>query len=208
MGQYQSRMAPPLEPGALPPPAPGNWPTVIGVIAIVYASFGILSAIWAMIAPFIMSAMASAMPAEAGKQMAASMAGVQKWMGLNVASNALNLAAATVLLLAGIGLLRRRGWSRSVAIVWAVFKMAFAVLAAVVGYLIAVEQMAVMQQQMQSKGGTAMPVGFMQAFLPLGIGISIVIGWAFPIFMLVWMGRGSIRSEVAGWETAPAEQPG
>jgi hypothetical protein len=208
MGQYQSRMAPPLEPGALPPPAPGNWPTVIGVIAIVYASFGILGAIWALIAPFMMSAMTSMMPAEPSKQMAASMAGVQKWMGLSAASNALNLAGAAVLLLAGIGLLRRRGWSRSVAIVWAVFKMAFAVLAAVVGYLIAIEQMAVMQQQMQSKGGAAMPVGFMQAFLPLGIGISIAVGWAFPIFMLVWMGRGRVRAEVAGWETASAGPPG
>ena len=181
---------------ALPPEKPSSWPSVIGAIAVVFGVLGTLGGLWGVVGPYFMRAMMSAMPPMPANQ-TATLAVMQKWQTWTIAASLLGLPLAVVLLTGGIGLLRRRAWARPTCQGWAIFKILVVVATSTVGSLIQRDTFAAMSQA--DPNMPAMVTGVGESMAVVGLVIGVAWGWALPVFMLIWLARGKIKNEIAGW---------
>ncbi len=185
-------MTPPSEVGELPA-KPSGWPTAIGAISIIFGSLGVLcygcGAGWTMMTPMLVGGM----PAD---QRPPTPQGVQLFVQIfqQCAASGLGLW----MLIAGIGLTRRRSWSRAHLIGWSVGKILLVLVGMLVTVLFVgemVEQFNAQLEQanVQFRVTTAMVVGL--------VAITQVWFLIWPVFLLIWFGRGSVKDEVAAWAT-------
>ncbi len=201
-------MTPPVEPGEIPH-RPSAWPMVIGVIAIIFGSLAILQGCFGAVSSLFMSSLSGLMPTEQATMLDA-MEGLKPWM---IIGAVLTLALGILLLVAGIGLVRRRAWSPTACMVWAGIKMVFVVGNTILADMAQQAQFEVMQEMMQQDPNmpAAMPAmmgSFMQVFGVFTIVLGILWGWALPVFLLSWFSRSKVNSEVAGWQHPPDLHPG
>ncbi len=183
---------------------PSQWPTVIGVLAIIFGAFEVLGGCVGIVSPWVMSAMAAALPEEQSLGMAA-MVEWGRWM---VASSLAGLGIGVLLLLGGVNLMRRRPRGRTMCMTWALLRIPVVVLGLAVGYLMQRDHLVAMQEMFASDPSvpaamSAMFGRFMQAGVLAGSVIGLLWGWALPIFMLIWFSRGKIKTEVAAWSGGP-----
>ncbi len=178
-------VAPPTRPDAMPVrETRSTWPTVLGVLAIILGGLGILSCAWLMVptAPGIESD-----PQPSGGVLEAYQA----------ASDPVWLGISAVQLVGGIGLIRRRRWSRTVLQVWAVLTLVVAIVHAVLVPDMLAETMA--QQQSGSSGGPGAAPGAFEIVFYVFVLAGMLFSAAPPVFVLIWFGRQKIRDEVAAW---------
>ncbi len=203
----QAPSMPPLSDPAEVPPSPSTWPTAIGVIAIVLGGLGALGGCVGAFSPLFMGMIQSIVP----EGQVTGLEGMLDWAVWLVAVSIVSMLIAVLLLVAGIGITKRRAWGPKVALVWAGLKMIFVIVHSVAGYLIQIAQFEAMQEAMANDQN--MPAGMgafmgslMQAFGIFGLLIGVLWGWALPVFLFIWFARKKIRTETATW-AAPTEQP-
>ncbi len=201
-----------LTPPTLPTPAlqqhprrPSQWPTVIGVLAIIFGALEVLGGCVGIVSPWFMSAMAAALPEEQSLGMAA-MVEWGRWM---VAGSLAGLGLGVLLLLGGVSLMQRRPRGRTMCLTWAALRMPVVVFGLVVGYLMQQDHLVAMQEMFASDPNvpaamSAMFGRFMQVAAVLASVIGLLWGWALPVFMLIWFSRGKIKTDVAAWSGGPA----
>ncbi len=200
MSETAASSSPPPEPPIAPPTAPGvivlsrppsSWPTILGVIAIVFGCLGMLQGVLTLFTRMTMD-FASGI---AGDQ--PQFAVVRKWMPWTIGMGVAGGVIAAILLFAGIQLIRRKPASAGLIRGWAIIKIIYALPATGVGLIMQLEQAAAVSQQ----------AGVAGAFAPgslsiIGVGSSIVGGlWllAFPVFVLFWFRRDAVREEIGRW---------
>lgn len=190
--------------------APSSWPTWYGVIAIVFGSLLVLGSccgtIWMFAMPAVMSRMA-------GMEMG-EMPAVMKWVTLTDAP--VSFVLATLMVFGGIRLLRRRQSGRTLLMRYAIARIVLAVPLLAAGYLMlqpSVEMGASMARaqidmmrkqspsakippQLEEAASQDAPTALNYAMLFGGA----VLGLAFPLAIVLWMGGGPVKDEVARWE--------
>ena len=203
-GEQAPSMTPPSDPGEL---LPSTWPTAIGVIAIVLGGVGALGGCLGAFLPLFFDLIRRIVP----EGQVTGLEGMMDWVVWIVAVSIAAMLIAVLLLVAGIGITKRRAWGPKVALVWAGLKMIFVIVHSVAGYLIQIAQFEAMQEAMANDQN--MPAGMgafmgslMQAFGIFGLLIGVLWGWALPVFLFIWFARKKIRTETAGW-AAPTEPP-
>ncbi len=202
--EQASGITPPSDPGEVPP---STWPTVIGVITIVFGGLGALGGCFGAFAPFFIGMMQSMVP----EDQVTGLEGMMDWGVWMVALAMAGMLMAVLLLVAGIGITKRHAWGPKTALVWAPLKMIFVVLNSVVAYQIQIAQFEAMQEAMANDPNVPAGMGafrgsMMQALGIFGVLISVLWGWALPVFLFIWFSRKKIRTETAGW-AAPTEPP-
>ena len=193
--QPATPMAPPTDTDA-PEAKPPSWPTVIGVIAIVFGSLGIFQGCAGLASPFI-TRMALSNPDALPPQSRAQLEVTQQFVLYNSISAIFVLGLAVVLLIAGIGLVRRRAWGRTAILCWAGGKIIYSIPAALLGYVIMRATLAAMKEA----GGGALTgfMGFLAKLGAAGLACSIIWTWALPVFCIIWMVRAPVKTEVERW---------
>jgi hypothetical protein len=187
------RSAPPTVPGALPPPRTA-WPTVLGIIGIVFGALAILGCLWGLVAPFVMGGIMTGAAASGSQQDQAIAQAFRDTAPMQVLSSGLQLVAAVLLLVSGVGLSMRRRWSAKWMVIWAIVKMIVVLIAAYLGMLV---QRRMMQAASPQTG--APNAAMMSMFTGFGLLVMVVWGWILPTFVLIWFQRRKIKDEVAGW---------
>lgn len=200
-----SSMSPPTIPGPIEMgEAPSQWPKVIGVLAIV---FGVLGAIGGLCAGLgalstdILKKIMSMAPQQPGVDQTAQLDVAAQYQGLSLLNAFATVSIAVLLIFGGAQLLKRQSVSRTTLLVWAVVKIVAVVAGSVLAFVIQQKQMELAIQQMNA-GSTTAPIpaaGIMKLIGAFGIGIAVLWGWALPVFLLIWLNRGKIKQEVAGW---------
>ncbi|MCH8211846.1 MAG: hypothetical protein IIB99_10820, partial [Planctomycetes bacterium] len=99
-------MTPPTDAGAIPP-KPSSWPMVIGVIATILGSLAVLGGCFGLVSSLFLDQFMSLVPQGEAGEMASALDGLKPAL---IISGALTMVLAIVLLIGGIGLLRRRSW--------------------------------------------------------------------------------------------------
>lgn len=203
---YGPSMTPPIPPtepfGYVPIASRPSWPKVIGIISIVLGSLGTLQGCSTALSPFFLPFAADfmrAMPPQAQNPGVDSLTVAQKWLPWTVTQGLLSLAVAILLLVSGIGLLQRRPWGVSASRVWAVIKILLAAFVGVLTYYIVGDQVEAMRN---APNMPPMPQGF---FAFIGIWstvLGLLLGWAYPVFMLIWLGRRTVCEECRLWNQA------
>ena len=181
-----------------------SWPTVVGTISIVLGALGILmygccGMLGAVLGPMMIG---MAPPGEIDEVTKAQMDALRQYMPYTLVLGVAATALAVLLLISGIGLVRRRSWCVKSHVTWAIARLVFAIPHSAVSYVMN-KQMFESMQQASSTSGAPMPPGLATIMASAGI-IGVVIGlvWAalWPGFVLFWFNRATIREEVAMWD--------
>lgn len=171
------------------PASRSTWPTVVGVVSIVFGGLGVVGAI---ATPFT----AGMAPPDANMPPPPEGAA----LFIQGAQNCLALILAVVLLTGGIGLLQRRGWSRPTLMGWSIAKLILVAIGIVVGFLGGgAAQIEQMNQQFADAG---MDFAVSQGMVITATIVSAIWFAAWPIFLLIWFSRGTIKNEVDAWREA------
>ena len=178
--------APPTVRDEIPVPrVEPKWPLVLGIIAVIFGGGGVLIYAWGILSMLLMRDFF-----QAGAMLP------EKFTLLNIASSALNLIPAALLLPAGIGLIRWRRWGVRLTKLWAAVKIPLAVVAAWLSYMLQEAMLSSISQQGPGMPGFSQMRGVMLAF---AVGFPLLWGWALPVFMLIFLSRPRVREQVADW---------
>ena len=184
-------------PPVLDPPAPrsterSSWPGVIGTLICVFAGLGILQRVFGT----IFAAITPWLPLPPEVQLPHDL-----WLFTLVVS-IIGLPVSFIHLMAGIQTLRRKPSARRWVIILFVYVLVTLPPWLILQYMSFQHQMSVSQQQGGVPAGMG---GFMQGFgaFSMFMGAAFALGW--PIFLLIWYSRDSIREEMAAWGSPPAD---
>jgi hypothetical protein len=178
--------APPTQAGPLYRPQPGaGWPTVIGVIGIVFGAGALLMTVAGVAFSLMMRNAPNAppMPQFSGR-----------WLPWTIIMILITCGLAVLLLIAGIGIAKRLAWGPRIARVWAVFKILLVIASTIVGFQTQQAAIAAMKQNT----GPAPMLNF-RVLMEIGICFGLLWGWALPVFMLIWFARRSIKEQTSKW---------
>lgn len=172
---------------------PAAWPTVLGVLSLIFSVGGVFIGASTALQPLIMSFASSI----AGEQPAFAVA--RKWMYVSMGTGIVGGLIAIVLLVGAILLLRRNPVSIRILSVWAILKIIFALGSSVIATFMQLEQAQAIAGT--PTGGAPMPISAnaMSAISILGILMSLMWAMAFPFVLLVWFRRQTVRAEVQRW---------
>lgn len=192
---------PPMAPGPIPQAHPtSRWPKVIGIIAIVLGSLGALGGCVGMFGPMFADMIKEVAEGQAGTAATVvQMEVAAEWATWTVVQSICGLAVGVVLILAGVGLLKRRAWAPRATIAWAVLKMLLVIGASVGGYG---QAKALIDRMADDPNMQGLPQGvtaFGSIVATIVVGLGAVWGWALPVFMLIWFSRSKIKAETAQW---------
>lgn len=184
---------PPMQPGEVVPGSVASaWPTVLGILAIVFGGFGVLGGAWGVVLPFVADRLADIAP-----QMQPHVTLQREaWTGWRMVISISSILAASLLLFGGISLVRRRHRAASLLFIWSVVKVVL--ILAGVGLQFAIQPQAIDQAAAQLPnlpGGR----GLLYGGVAVGIACGLIFQLAGPVFLLVWFRRGVIKEEVATW---------
>lgn len=174
-----------------------SWPQAFGIIAIIV---GAMSGLIGLSSLLTMSMSQAFVPGTGQNEaLAAAMRESIRLQGMLGIAKAL---VAPVLIIGGIGLIRRRRWGVGAALVWSVLKMVIGIGAAVAGVQI---QRAVMSTMGAGASGPAAPAVPPPALFfgqVVGAAFPLVWEWAAPVFLLVWFMMPGVRATVREWNPA------
>ena len=186
-------MHPPMMPGINAAPR-SVWPSVLGIVAMVFGVLGTLQGGLGLLAPIFLGRFRTFVSSTA--QGADPLAGFDQHKTEMTISALLTIAAGTWLVAGAILLVQRMRAARIVLLSWAAIKMGVVVFGAWLGYIMNQAQFAAMQQS-----GTVPPgmTGMMGVMSAVGAVIGIAWGWCLPIFMIIWFMRPKVRRDIATW---------
>ncbi len=211
---------PPIVPGPLVNSQRSGWPSVIGVISIVFGVIGFIGGLWQsagmMIFRYMGTRMASntqggtstapsgtAAPSPFPFDFGGMFAAMGKWAPYLAVAHLLLAAVAVLLVISGAGIVGRRAWGRTWAIRWAILRLLGGLLVAVLTGFMQVAQFHSMAQSATSGSSGAPPAAFFTVAGPLFAVFTgaITLLWysAYPVFILIWMNQASVKSEIAAW---------
>lgn len=194
---------PPIEPAMLLPETPSSrWPTVIGIVSLVYALGGMLCALGIGVSSFFMEAMM------AMGGMKVFTPAIIKINGM--VSAVLLLVAGVVMLSGSIGTLRRKRGGPKLLRVWAVLRIVLLLVGVVATVLTAPAQIqfqrSVLEEQARrmKEAGRSMNTAeltdddiWRRTIIQVGIFSGV---WAvYPMFLGFYLSRRKITEEVASW---------
>jgi hypothetical protein len=181
------------------PPKQSTWPTVIGIIAIVFGSLAALQGCFGAVMSAIMRPLARKIEGSMPEGQATGMEAIVQFAPWLVAGSIVAVCLAVILLVGGVMVTRRRPGAVKVCLTWATLKMLYAVPYSLLQYHINKVQFEALQNDPNMPAGGAMT----RLFDMIGI-FAVVFGllwlWALPVFMFIWFGRSRIREEIAGWD--------
>jgi hypothetical protein len=193
--------APPTSAGPLPSAVRSPaWPTVIGVIAIVFGVLGAIGGLWGVVGLAVMRRFGFGLWAKVEVADA-----VRGWAAWTIPLSAVAAVLGLMLLAGGVGLLRRRRWARTALVRWASLKIPLVVASGMLGWLVQQQVWQTQSSVMAAGGGfpqTAVSSTAVAAFATFGLVLGTIWGWALPVFVLIWFARGPIKAQVSTWDTA------
>ena len=131
------------------------------------------------------------------EQRAATAQGLQ--LVIQITQMCMAFALSVWLLITGIGLVRRRPWARASAMGWSVAKVLLTLASTAAGLLYAQESVDQINDQM-SQGGQEPLFTMTMQIMYIIFAVTVVWFLIWPIFLLLWFSRESIKSEIKVWD--------
>jgi hypothetical protein len=173
-------------------PSRPAWPTVFGVLGVIYASLGLLGGCCTVAQPMFWPPYVEFLK-ETGAtqdmidQMNAGLPPI--WWA--IISGILSLVMATLLMVGSIRLLRRQPSGVRLCTIWSIITLGWTPIGIAVGVYF---QFAALQEM----EGPGMVGGL------IGGCVGLVIGLLLPVFMLIWFNRAESKAEIARWSSPDA----
>jgi hypothetical protein len=199
--------APPTEAGDfVPVTPPEGWPTVIGVLSIIFGALGIFGAGCGAVMLVAAPALVNLIPEgpERDEALASIQQGLQN-VPLQVGVQLIEFVLAIVLLVGGIQLIKRSRSAAKTLKVFAVGDLFSNTLVLIVGLIVARAQAAAMAENPDVQQMPQGVQGWVQAAGMIGAVVSWVLTAIWPVFLLLWFHRARIRESVDSWGDGPTD---
>lgn len=179
----------------MPPPPPSSWPTVVGVISIVWGSLSVLGGC-CMVGIFsTLTAMGPLLEDEMTQEELDDFQQLATLQGPLIALGVVQLMLAIYLIAGGISLSKHRPFGPRHLKMWAVLHLVYSIGSTVF----------MMTFDLSPDPETAPDpelARIEQISSTAGMICGLIVGLAWPVFTLIWFGREKIKAEVAQWDTA------
>ena len=180
-------LTPPTQ-AQLPPPRGSTWPTVVGIIGIIYSGMGLLGAFCGLAYPWILPWFVDLLRSvgvseQEVQEMEASIPPV----GWTVLASVVGLALVILLFVGALRLLRRQASGARLCALWSWMIIPWTIIATVITLVFQLNAPV-------PSGGPRQQIGTAIASV-----IGVVIGLVFPVFLVIWFLRPTIKSQVALW---------
>ena len=195
---------PPTQPGVLGIPVRGTkWPMIIGVLAIVLGVFNSVCNVCGVFAPVLQDSLEKLLPAGAMSEAKTE----ERWVPWVAGASGIALLLGIMEIIGGGGLMKRAPWSPRILRTWAVLAIVAAVASSAMYYKIESEKPSSFAVATSGPGATttfptSMPAQVEKAMLGVGMCMGTGFVIAFPVFVLIWLGRETIREEIRTWGAA------
>ncbi len=195
MNQYQQfppSPEPPLMYDSLPPPQ-SSWPKVIGIISIILGSMGLMCYGCNSLATLAQPWLADIAPPG---QRPVAVQGMQLVMSVIVACGTFLLSI--LLVIGGGGLTTRKYWSVGALKWWAILRIVLAFVSSIIGFVYIEKTIRDLNDQFAQQSIT-MPPTFTNSLMIMSIILGFLITLIWPVFLLIWFARSSVRREIESW---------
>ena len=194
---------PPVAPPGSQPGPPGGessaWQMPIGIISIVLGACGLIGGCATTLSPLLVPLFEEFASNVMPPGQPTGMEAIADNVGRTVAGGLLAIGAAGLLLFAGIGICKKRPWGPRLSVKWAIVKMIVVVVTLWLNWAI---QQATVDTMRQNPTGPQLGSAYFSVFLIGTIVVGLLWGWAYPIFMLIWMSRAKVRAQIRDTWTA------
>lgn len=169
------------------------WPTVIGIISIIFGVGGVLVSIYGALMFLIFDSVMGM-----GAQPEEMTHAVEKYVVWSSVSSALGIPIAALLLTGGILLLKKRPIAPTLLVWWSILRIFNGLMQAAIAAL-----MQSAQFEAIGSSGAGAPMAGMGQIIAI-VTLILSAGWAsaLPVFMLIWFSREKVRAVVASWRIA------
>jgi hypothetical protein len=187
---------------SLPPTLPGRlgsrgaevaWPTIVGLITMGLCGVQLLGAISGIIWPYMMQIMRTFVPS-----LSVMFAGMQKWAAITVWSSVVSSMVFMAGMVLGSMLHERRRPAR-LLFAWAIVALLYSLVMVAITMLMQFDNMQMMGRTLPKQGN---PFASSSATYMMTILTGLVqFFWQalLPGFLLVWLRRKSVRTEMERW---------
>lgn len=197
-------------PSMSPPTAPDpnvhaqrslNWPTVVGVITIVFGAGGVFFGVIGIITWSLLRGSAFFGP-QAGA--------MEKYAPAMIALQVVYVLLAALLLTGGILLVMKRRKAVVPLLIWSYCKIVYGAVYGVVNGLIQQESMQTVWTQSAAGPGAAPPpavqAGFTTGVMIGSVAFMLIWSAILPVFLIIWFARRRVKTDVAD-EFLPRAEP-
>lgn len=177
-----------------PPAMPSKVTKVFGIIHIIYAVLGMLSAIMGVVAMFALKAIVNQFDGQA-KELDQIMKAYEGVVAYSYLDMGVKLALGVILLVAGIGLLRKKSWSIGASMFWAVSR----IIVAVAMVFVMAEPTRVFQEEIKGIGGetNAQMQQMEQIIGTTGNIIGIIMVCAYPVLCMIFLSKKNVKQSLS-----------
>ena len=173
-----------------PPANPSKVAKVFGIIHLVYAAMGMMSAV-STVAMIFMLEKAVPMMGPAGKEVEMMVKLMKGMMSYAYLDMVVKLVFGVILLIAGIGLIKKKKWAAKLSVSWAVAR----VVAAIVMVLVMMGPTAKMTEKMAEMSGDIASDSLQLQNQIGGIGdiFTVIMIAIYPIVCIVFLSKSSVK---------------
>jgi len=194
-GQFSQ---PPTQPYApVVGPRPSSWPSVLGIMAIVWGALGTMNGCMGSLTPFLMSTFASFIP----KEQAGLTEALEEYLPWTVALALIMTALGILLIVGGAGLLKHSRFAIKTCLAWAWLKIMAVVASSVMQYFIQQAQKEQMKTMLPDDPNIPnfLTDGTVTAFALAMVGLGLAFHLGLSLFIIIWFKRQKIKDEVSQW---------
>jgi len=164
-----------------------SWPTIIGLVAVVYGVFGLLDGTRGLTSQLVVIDPAESLPAGTGMMEEIQSPAMNVWFS---GGTIISLGLAVLLIGGGIQVTRRRSNGAPCIKIWAMINVVLTFLGVVIVTVNHRDQFEAMIAFLGMKA--VVRIGYFMF-------LSILVGSGVPAFMLVWFSRARVRRDTVGW---------
>lgn len=177
------------------PPATTSIPKVFGIIHIVYACIGMIGAVIGVGAFLVMKAVLSS----AGDEMAEMEPVLDAYSTLEIytyVDAGVKVVLGIMLLVAGIGLLKRKLWAQKVSIFWAVVRIVIAIVMTVATYGASLEFQEKMGEVSQNQPGQIDQSQFQSSIQGVSSVFGVIFISIYPVLTIIFLSKKVVKDSL------------
>lgn len=173
--------------GTPPPSMPSSIPKVFGIIHIIYAGLGILTAAASVGA---VAAMKAFIPEGQAKELDTMLKAYESMANYAYVDVLIKVIFGIVLIVAGIGLLKKKSWSVGLSIFWSIARMVTMIVFTIV---LAGPTKAFQEKVQAASSGGAEMQEFQQMATGIGNIVGVVMVCIYPVLCIIFLSKKRVK---------------
>lgn len=177
------------------PPTTTSIPKVFGIIHIVYACAGMISAVIGVGALLVMKVVLSKAGEEL-EEMNTILDAYNEMAIYTYIDAALKIVLGIFLLVAGVGLLKRKLWAQKASITWAIVRMVLIIGMTVATYGVSLEFQEKMGEISQNQPGQFDQSQFQASMQGIGSVFGVIMVCIYPVITIIFMSKKVVKDSL------------